>query len=520
MQISLKHTKSKDKNKNHKLWTAVAFQSYISTELKHNSLAPLSIVQNTNNFNRINVNNLKLSKYDPLEPLVVPGMDSQKQFNKPLTLAQKMNIEPLPPPRPSEAEWINIKQKALANNELHKPCSICLQPLYNFNTNARESSLVPYLPVLLSCSHFFHLNCLQKLESFASKHKDTLFRVLCNGRDNCVKNSDIIDYEFYNEYRYTSHVRSCPICRMKHYHKRIFYEGIAFIENYVIIRIQSIYRSYIQRKKYKHMLLKHRDLAYKSSYYLNALNRINQKYINYINHRFSTMQLTLQRMEFNRALTLAHETSFEHWQYLREKCLLLLSFSLFKKKIVSMPYTKNTKIKSIPVYHSKKFKNLYKLRKLKGNSSLQDLNKIKDCNYVISMDNFRYIGIPTSKNKVYNYEISILRQLIEPEPMHISKEANNSLDCSICMSPIEIHQCLPDISPNNKSNVNMVSKELVTLLSCSHVYHRNCLESFELYMKREFVDISNKYGSTCNNQFYPICPICRSPYVRIDLCAI
>jgi len=69
----------------------------------------------------------------------------------------------------------------------------------------------------------------------------------------------------------------------------------------------------------------------------------------------------------------------------------------------------------------------------------------------------------------------------------------------------------------------LVSKPVV-LLDCSHVYHKQCLESFELYDKKPVID--RFYGNLGHNagehdsskQYGHACPMCRHPkYKKVDI---
>lgn len=63
----------------------------------------------------------------------------------PLTLAQKCGIVPAPKERLSEAQWGEVKKRAIHRSKDELACAICQEAAFHL----REQ-------VLLSCSHTFH----------------------------------------------------------------------------------------------------------------------------------------------------------------------------------------------------------------------------------------------------------------------------------------------------------------------------------------------------------------------------
>jgi len=68
----------------------------------------------------------------------------------------------------------------------------------------------------------------------------------------------------------------------------------------------------------------------------------------------------------------------------------------------------------------------------------------------------------------------------------------NDGDCPICIAPLQ--------RLGNSSSA-------LAWLSCSHVFHRECIAAFEAY----------NAGPQQTPAFEPTCPICRANYHRLDM---
>jgi hypothetical protein len=116
-----------------------------------------------------------------------------------LSLAQKLGIVERPRDRLTEKEWEVVKSKCITRKE--DKCLICCEVFTNQDQ------------ILLSCSHVYHLKCLQSWEKFTFK-------------------------------------RNCPLCRQE-YEKRTFYQGKKNYYNNAATKIQSVFRMYIKKKAFK-----------------------------------------------------------------------------------------------------------------------------------------------------------------------------------------------------------------------------------------------------------------------------
>ena len=104
---------------------------------------------------------------------------------------------------------------------------------------------------------------------------------------------------------------------------------------------------------------------------------------------------------------------------------------------------------------------------------------------------------PIFRGKGWVAQLKISDQLNET---YISKKASerHNDECSICMNsyklPFKIFITEACQQPN-------IPKKPIVLLSCSHVFHLCCLETFE----------------ELNFDNLPVCPECRSAYKKLEL---
>ncbi|XP_053323702.1 RING finger protein 32 [Spea bombifrons] len=122
----------------------------------------------------------------------------------PLTLAQKLGIVEGPSKPLTADEWIKVKQRSIDQGDSSQPCVICKE----------DFQLHPQ--VLISCSHVFHLACLQAFERFTGR-------------------------------------KTCPMCRKDRYQTRVIHDGARLFKAKCATRIQACWRGYIVRKWYKNL---------------------------------------------------------------------------------------------------------------------------------------------------------------------------------------------------------------------------------------------------------------------------
>lgn len=188
----------------------------------------------TNNTKGNPISNLDgqfLERYEKLQKLNEEQVkvDHEKRienYNKGLSLAQRLGLVEKPPKPITYEDWKDIESQAERREDDCESCPICL-----------EGFKVPNSQVILSCSHTFHKACLNSFE----RH---------------------------------SRIRACPICRRKDYEKKNFDKGFVAFMKKGVIKIQKCARGYIIRRKFwgdlitsgyqaKSKLFKRRLLGYK-----------------------------------------------------------------------------------------------------------------------------------------------------------------------------------------------------------------------------------------------------------------
>lgn len=117
----------------------------------------------------------------------------------PLSLAQQRGLVHGPTPLLTEAQWEAVEARAVSRSD--SSCPICLQSL-----GMREQ-------VLTSCSHTFHAACLNNMQRFMGQ-------------------------------------RCCPVCRTQGYQRRRTRQGAYKHVLACVTRIQSVWRGYSCRERY------------------------------------------------------------------------------------------------------------------------------------------------------------------------------------------------------------------------------------------------------------------------------
>lgn len=128
------------------------------------------------------------------------------EYNKKLTLAERLKIVDVPKLPLDLREWNNLILKNKKNQNMAEECAICLQA-YRMETQS-----------LLSCGHVFHAQCFDTFEKYS----------------NCA---------------------TCPLCRERFYGKINTEAGARFFLNRCAILIQKYTRKYLARRFFCEMLI-------------------------------------------------------------------------------------------------------------------------------------------------------------------------------------------------------------------------------------------------------------------------
>lgn len=127
-----------------------------------------------------------------------------------LSLAQRRGLLPVTTPSMTKEiiikplEWYVLEGHIARKADPDYCCPICMD---NFLTHDE---------VLLSCGHLFHTICLRSFENF-------------------MKNTDL----------------TCPLCRSKHYQKKMTNLGSLSYQRYCAMKIQALARGFLARQQYK-----------------------------------------------------------------------------------------------------------------------------------------------------------------------------------------------------------------------------------------------------------------------------
>jgi len=121
-------------------------------------------------------------------------------------------------------------------------------------------------------------------------------------------------------------------------------------------------------------------------------------------------------------------------------------------------------------------------------------------------------SVEESRRIFEHFEVSILNKLSEKDWLKIEETARKreTGECLICLQSLnDLNQCPVEIK---KKSENDDKSDALILLSCSHLFHKNCLDALELFACKlpEFQLLDTKVSQKCIFK----CPTCRSFYKK------
>lgn len=288
-----------------------------------------------------------------------------------------MGLVEIPPPPPAKEEWevILAKQRVRVVEEKagEYSCSICMERFITDSNNPQ---------VLLDCSHVFHKTCLEQFEKF-----------ICRAREK----------------------KACPLCRKTHYHKKVLVEGPVQLRTIAAVKIQSLFRGVIARKRCQKLQWKANPVL-AADYAYEQLKGISDKYLARAVAREKEVDDIIERMDLERQKALADLMNKSDWEAIRERILL------------------------------------------------------------------RAVGAGDG-----GYQ----------QQHHHDDDDDCGVDCPICLAPV--------VGSDGVEH----STNSAVMLSCSHFFHRPCLDSFER--------IQQASGNGSGTIVIPRCPVCRAAYAKMAL---
>lgn len=195
-----------------------------------------------------------------------------------LTLAERMGLVEAPPSAPTEDEWSFAVDKSTHRNDCGKECAICKSTFVSSHASAQ---------VILSCSHVFHEQCIKQFEKFARRAGATA---------------------------------SCPLCRSARYHKRVFYQGKAQVQNHAAAKIQAHVRGFLARKRYLTLRLR-ANPKFRIDYAATQLKAISDTYTIRATLREKQLDKFLDDLDLTRQKAVADMFSRRDWEEVRNKVL-------------------------------------------------------------------------------------------------------------------------------------------------------------------------------------------------------
>ena len=257
--------------------------------------------------------------------------------------------------------------------------------------------------------------------------------------------------------------RSCPLCRCPNYQKKIYSPAQALLRKRSAVRIQTLFRKYFMKQGFQTTLQQHYssgkgDRSRAHAFFADRVNKVSDKLVEALN--VSSYEVDALVNESDRALELSRS----------------IFASLAEDQHLSVP------------------------------SNGADFTTTN-----------------TATTTTYNEQNSEGIEL-EWREKRRAAEKRGLCDCPICMTSLERKEdesansperyatsskssSLSPLSPVSPLSSLARSTKEVSLLSCTHVFHENCIQAFE------------RFQEASNNEQHQLlhlnlCPVCRAAYTR------
>ncbi|XP_013404225.1 RING finger protein 32-like isoform X2 [Lingula anatina] len=392
--------------------------------------------------------------------------DEEKEFvldrkPPPPTLAQKLGLVDAPEQLLTETEWNEVKQKSSKRDDFRQPCVIC------------KEDLGSQQQVLLSCSHVFHRACLQAFE------------------------------------RYTGR-KTCPMCRREQYQTRVVHDGTRHYKEKCATTIQAAWRGYVVRKWYLNLreTVPPNDPNLRRKFYEDKLHNITDRIVRScdfdINNFFAELDRNLEasREVFQNFETAVRPIDDEEWDRIQQRavergnkeCPICLT-SLWETDMKSPRNESNS-------LQAKAKETVAKIANKQSHLTSGSVNQRSRSGGSPGKESRSYMGV--HKDTLLQKSASAPQpgrgKLSKKTTSHVSSTTDKSMTGDVTLSNVE--KSKDNSIATSKSEQSTTKRKQVketVLLSCSHVFHKNCVEAFEE------LAVGEKRHS---------CPVCRASYQK------
>ncbi|XP_078661910.1 RING finger protein 32-like [Branchiostoma floridae x Branchiostoma belcheri] len=376
---------------------------------------------------------------------------------QPLSLAQKLGLVEAPEQPLTEEEWQTVKHRACHRDDHTQPCVICKE---DFGTQEQ---------VLLSCSHVFHKACLQAFERFSGK-------------------------------------KTCPLCRRDQYQTRVIHEGAKQHRVKCATRIQACWRGYVVRCWYRKLrqTVPPKDPKLRQKFYEEKFQSITDRIVQSCAYNIDDFLSEIDRsVQASRdVFRFFDETS---WKLLSEEEWERIQLRAVERgdtdcPICIMPLTSEGHGSNDGPITSQGQTPSSEARKTTSTTSQGVKGQMSKCSSQGSKGNVHKSKVRSGAKG--DVQRSKDRRSGAEGDLEKSKVKGSALEGDVQSSKLKGSAPEGDVEKSKvrRSGATVdVQRRPTVLLSCSHVFHRTCLEAFE-----EFAVGEGKF----------VCPVCRSSYQK------
>jgi hypothetical protein len=385
-----------------------------------------------------------------------------------LSLAQRMGLAPQPPPAPAEPEWQQAEAMSRYRHDALGNCAICCETLVARGGQCEKRSLV-----IASCSHVFHEACLTQTERFR---------------------------------RRANYRKQCPVCRREGYYTKPYNAGAAQVQKHAVTKLQAWARGLAARRQYVAERLK-RNSGFRSEYYYSKLRRYADVTLAQAEMREKSVDALLAEIDLRQAMARLLTLAPEDW--------LTIQHTAVSKRLTASNEHSDGGAEGAPCAECP----ICLATVAVAAAPVQGVNQPP------AGSGFRLVRghvatppeaiLPTAPAPSAGRGNGIRGQKAKSTPRDAIGRGKPTVKPAAQAPPPQAHAAVRQPmrvvmdAPSAPMPLPVAVGRAAVVTSCSHVFHAQCLKSFE-----QFAGVSSvEPDLTASDAAVPKCPVCRAAYL-------